>query len=187
MKKVTIDPGKGGYKSGVSYGNLIEKEINLNIALKCKEVLLRHKVNVEMTREDDAYVGYSQRINKANKNYSDAFISIHCNLGEGSLVEVVYSINDEKGLNLATAIGYELRKNGCKAMKLYNKLGNNSLDFNTSIRETEMDSIIVFCGYLDNEYDRSLMDTLEKQQNIGIAIAKGILNYFKIEYDEKEI
>lgn len=182
MYCITLDPGKGGYNTGIIFGNLLEKEINLNIALKCREELLRHNLAVEMTREDDSYVGYSQRINKANSSRAKVFVSIHCNTGESSLAEFVYSIDSERGLKLATCIGEEIKKQGQKAFKYYNHMGNGRLDFNTVIRETKIESVIVKCGFLDNDYDRSLINTLEKQNEFGIAIARGILKYLGIEY-----
>lgn len=184
MKSVTLDPGKGGNMTGVIYDNLVEKEINLTIALKCREELQRHGIEVVMTREDDTYVGYSQRVLKANKNHSDAFISIHCNWGEGSLCEFVYSIHSEKGLKLASFISNEIRKLGQPAIKIYNRIGYGLQDYNAVIREADMDSIIIKCAYIDNEFDRSFISNLEKQQNFGTAIAKGILNYFNLEYEE---
>lgn len=182
MKSVTLDPGKGGFKSGIIFENLIEKEINLNVALKCREELLRHGVKVEITRENDTYVGYSQRIIKANKNHTDAFISIHCNCGNGSLSELIYSVEANRGLDLANAVGRELRSFGVSAVKIYNSMGHGFHDFHTVIREARMDSIIIKCAFLDNDFDRNLIDTIEKQHGLGIAIAKGILNYLKIEY-----
>ena len=185
MKSVTLDPGKGGFNSGFIYENLIEKEINLSITLKCREELMRHGVGVEMTRENDSYVGYSQRIVKANKNHSHAFVSIQCNLGGGSLCELIYSIEAERGLDLATSIGYEIKKIGQSAIKIYNRIGHGNKDYNAVIREGLMDSIIIKCGFLDNEFDRSLIDDLDKQNKFGTAIARGILKYFHMEYIEE--
>lgn len=185
MKRITLDPGKGGFNFGITFDNLVEKEINLNLALKCREELLRHGVEVEMTREDDRYLGYSERIVKGNKNRSDAFVSIHCNGGGGSLAELIYSADFRRGFSLANAVGKEIKVYGQSAVKIYNRLGHGFLDFNTVIREALMDSIIVKCAFLDNEYDRNLINTDEKQNNFGIAIAKGILSYLNIDYMEK--
>lgn len=182
MASVTLDPGKGGFKTGIIFENLVEKEINLNISLKCKEELLRHDIQVEITRETDEYVGYSQRIVKANKRRTDLFISIHGNSGGGSLAEIVYSVLDERSLRLATEIAYELKNNGASAIKIFNRIGHGNLDFNTVIREAIMDSVIINWGFIDNEYDRNLIDTKEKQEKMGSAIAKGILSYLEIEY-----
>ena len=46
MKIVTLDPGKGGNQLGSVYNNLIEKDINLSIALSCRETLLNNNINV---------------------------------------------------------------------------------------------------------------------------------------------
>lgn len=182
MNKVTLDPGRGGSDFGTVYGELIEKNINLNIALNCKDELLRHGILVEMTRDCDCNLGLSERIVKANSNNSSAFISIHCNEGGGARGEFVYSINKARGLKLAYKISDEIRIIGQRSIKIYNRLGLGFVDFNAVIREAEMESIIIKCAFVDNETDNQLINTLEKQKIYGIAIAKGILKYFNIEY-----
>lgn len=184
MIKVTIDPGKGGSNFGAVHEDLIEKHINLNIALKCREELVRHGIQVQMTREDDDYVGFSERIAKGNKNYSDAFISIHCNSGGGALGELIYSVNNERGLKLAYCISSEMEAYGQKTIKIYNRLGQGFMDFYTVIREASMDSVIIKCAFIDNEEDNKLIKTMDNQRDYGTALAKGILNYFNIEYIE---
>ncbi len=184
MNKVTLDPGKGGSNFGTVYGDLIEKNINLNIAIKCKEELLRHGILVEMTRDSDCYVGLSERAVKANNNDSDAFVSIHCNGGSGARGELVYSINNARGLNLAYKISNEIRNIGQRAIKIYNRLGHGFVDYNAVVREVKMESIIIKCAFVNNDTDNQLINTVEKQEVYGIAIAKGILEHFSVEYKD---
>lgn len=184
MNKVTLDPGKGGSDFGTVYSSLIEKNINLNIAIKCKDELLRHGILVEMTRDSDCYLGLSERIVKANKNGSDAFVSIHCNGGCGARGEFVYSINDARGLNLAYKISNEIRNIGQRAIKIYNRLGYGFVDYNAVIREANMEAIIIKCAFVDNDTDNKLINTFEKQEVYGVAIAKGILEHFNIGYKD---
>ena len=179
MKIVTLDPGKGGNQLGSVYNNLIEKDINLSIALSCRETLLNNNINVNMTRDSDIYLGLSERIINANNTNSDIFISIQCNEGAGAESNIVYSIHENKGFNLACKISSELSICGQKAIKIYNHVGHGNNDFNTVIREAKMISIIIYCVFLDNDIDNKLVDTNEKQKLFGDAIAKGVLKYFQ--------
>ena len=181
MKIITLDPGKGGNQLGAVYNSLIEKDINLSIVLNCRETLLKHGIVVNMTRDSDTYLGLSERIVKANNNNSDAFISIHCNEGGGAESNIIYSINEDKGFDLACKISSELSICGQNAIKIYNHMGHGNNDFNTVIREAQMVSVIVYCAFLDNDIDNKLVYTNEKQRILGNAIAKGILNYFQID------
>lgn len=184
MYRITLDPGHGGSDPGAVYGNLIEKNIVLVVALKCREELIRHGVEVQMTRASDVYVGLSERAIMANNNKSDFFVSIHCNAGGGDRGEVIYSIYKGKGLELTNKISNEMMKIGQTAVKTYNKMGSGGVDYFAVIRETSMDSIIVECAFLDNETDNKIIDSIEKQQAFGIAIAKGILEQLGISYKE---
>jgi len=78
--KVVIDAGHGGYDPGTSSAEgLLEKDITLQIAKRVAGVLQRQRVQVELTRDSDTFVGLSQRTNAANRAEADLFVSIHAN------------------------------------------------------------------------------------------------------------
>jgi N-acetylmuramoyl-L-alanine amidase len=78
---VVVDPGHGGTQEGASGPDgLIEKNLALTIAKKVKAQLERDlKAVVVLTRDRDALVHLSERVNLANKKRPDLFISIHAN------------------------------------------------------------------------------------------------------------
>ena len=51
--KIVIDPGHGGLDGGASLGNVIERDITLNIAHELKKRLEKKGAMVVMTREKD--------------------------------------------------------------------------------------------------------------------------------------
>ena len=100
VKTVAIDPGHGGSEVGAAQtlpnGTIIrEKEVNLKIALRLRDLLLANGYRVVLTRETDGPasglsaeppVGYSRtradlqaRVDIANNAHADLFISIHNN------------------------------------------------------------------------------------------------------------
>ncbi len=57
----------------------MEKDVNLNIALKVEQYLERLGIEAELTRIGDQDVSLANRVSFANGLDPDAFISIHCN------------------------------------------------------------------------------------------------------------
>ncbi len=86
-KKVVIDPGHGGKDSGAqntTYPSLLEKDQNLDVAYKLRDLLQTSGATVYMTRTDDRYLTNTQRANKANSfKAADpgdyVLVSIHMN------------------------------------------------------------------------------------------------------------
>lgn len=181
MYKITLDPGHGGSDPGGVYGDLIEKDITLTIAIECAKELLRHGIKVQMTRNTDKYLGLSQRTTIANNNMSDYFISIHCNVGGGDRGEIIYSIYNGKGLELTNKISNEIMNIGQTQVKTYNRMNKNGRDYFPLIRDTIMDAIIIKCAFIDNEEDNKIISTIENQKIFGKAIAKGILSQLDID------
>jgi N-acetylmuramoyl-L-alanine amidase len=95
-KIVVIDAGHGGKDCG-SFSKdqqYYEKDMNLGIVLKLKEILDREDMKVYYTRTDDKTLFLNPRVNFANEVEADLFISIHCNSNESSQpggTEVLYN------------------------------------------------------------------------------------------------
>lgn len=86
---VTLDPGHGGYDSGATerYNgrSVLEKNLNLKIALACKKELEKYDgITVYMTRSDDRYVGLADRVIYAESVRSDLIVSMHNNSSDSS-------------------------------------------------------------------------------------------------------
>ncbi|WP_320113185.1 N-acetylmuramoyl-L-alanine amidase [Draconibacterium orientale] len=78
---VVIDPGHGGRDLGASFGNAVEKNIVLDIALKLGTTIKENYPDVKViyTRTTDVFIPLYKRAEIANKNEADLFISIHVN------------------------------------------------------------------------------------------------------------
>jgi N-acetylmuramoyl-L-alanine amidase len=85
LKKVVIDPGHGGNFPGAKAWGQTEADINLAIALKLKSFLESAQIKVLMTRQIDAHLAedlsedLDARVNLANREQPDLFVSIHVN------------------------------------------------------------------------------------------------------------
>ncbi len=78
---VVIDPGHGGSQGGAaSPGGQLEKNVALSVAKLLKASLEKDlDATVRLTRDTDASLHLSQRVELANKLHPDLFLSIHCN------------------------------------------------------------------------------------------------------------
>lgn len=86
---VVIDPGHGGRDLGASFGNAVEKNIVLDIALKLGTTIKDNypDVKVVYTRTSDVFIPLYKRADIANKNEADLFISIHVNAVDAGSVQ----------------------------------------------------------------------------------------------------
>ena len=182
MKKVFIDPGHGGNDPGAVAFGLIERDINLVTSFATKEVLERHGVEVKMSRYNNtAYVELSDRCKMANDWGADLFVSEHQNAGGGDRGEVIHSIYFGVGNTLADNVATELKIIGQTQVKNYSKQGRNG-DYYAIIRDTDMPALISEGAFLDHDLDNDIIDTIEEQKIMGVAIAKGILKTLCITY-----
>jgi N-acetylmuramoyl-L-alanine amidase len=81
IKVIVIDAGHGG-EDGATHGAISkEKDVALAVALKLGSAIEDRipGVRVVYTRKTDVFVKLYERINIANKEKADLFISIHCN------------------------------------------------------------------------------------------------------------
>lgn len=179
MAKVFLSAGHGGSDPGaVAYG-LVEKTINLNIMLACRNVLMAHKVTVVCSRTTDENDPVSQEVREANASGCDVAVSFHTNAGKGDGSESYYHSSSEKGKKLAQLCEQQTQK-----------IGQNSRGVKTKnlafTRDTRMTAVLCECAFVDNDTDNNIIDTLEEQQAFGIAYAKAILEYLGIAYTGKD-
>lgn len=177
MSKVFLDPGHGGYDSGAVGYNLLEKTVNLNVALVTAEVLVEHGVSVLFSRKSDVFVELIDRATMANNWGADYFVSIHSNAsnGQGYGVETYYYAGSTKGQQLAQNIQNAIVADGLARYDRGIKTANFSV-----LRNTKMPSALVELGFIDNQQDNAIL--LNKQNELGVAVAKGILKQLGIAY-----
>jgi hypothetical protein len=77
IKTVIIDPGHGGYESGITAGNYREKNVVLDIAKRLKVLINRGSTKCLLTRESDQFISLSERVKFVNNREAEVFLSLH--------------------------------------------------------------------------------------------------------------
>ena len=180
--KVFLGVGHGGSDPGAVANNTKEKDLNLSIALACKDVLKRHGVEVKMSRTKDEDDPLSEETRECNAYCPDLAVDIHNNAGGGDGAEVFHHYGGGKSKTLAENILSEVVKMGQNSRGAKTRKNSNGKDYYGFIRETSCPAVIVECAFVDNATDLKILATEGNRQKMGEAIAKGILKTLGVEF-----
>ena len=179
--KVFLGVGHGGSDPGAVANNVKEKDLNLSIAKACRDVLLKHGVEVKMSRAKDENDTLSEEIKECNAFAPDLAVDIHNNGGGGDGAEAFYHYGGGKSKTLAENILSEVVKVGQNSRGAKIRKNANAKDYYGFIRETSCPAVIVECAFVDNASDLKILATESDRQKVGQAIAKGILKTLGVE------
>ena len=179
--KVFLGVGHGGSDPGATANNAKEKDLNLSIALACRDMLVKHGVSVKMSRTKDENDPLSEEIRECNAFSPDLAVDIHNNAGGGDGAEVFYHYGGGKSKTLAENILSEIVKVGQNSRGAKTRKNQDGKDYYGFIRQTSAPSVIVECAFVDNASDLEILATENRRQDMGVAIAKGILKTLGVE------
>lgn len=188
---VVIDAGHGGEDSGAVANGILEKDINLSIALKLRDMLTASGYTVIMTRDTDISIYDNSASTVHEKKVSDMknreaiinggsnhiLISIHQNKFEQSKysgAQIFYSNNNADSVKLAESI----RLSVTGLLQPDNKRELKSDDGSIYILKTaQVPAVIVECGFISNEEEAAKLNTEEYQSQMAFAVYCGFLDY----------
>lgn len=191
-KVILIDPGHGGIDGGAqSKTGTIEKNINLQIALKLRDNLEEKGYKVYMTRDEDEGLykkgntikekkreDLNRRVEMKKETDCDIFISIHQNMFPQSKcygAQVWYASNDNS-YNLATVVQDSIKESVNDNNK---RVAKAAAEAYLILRDKyECASILVECGFLSNPDEEARLKSDEHQNLIVEGISNGIDKYF---------
>lgn len=185
--KVFIGVGHGGSDPGAVANNTKEKDLNLSIAIACRDELKRHGVTVKMSRSKDENDTLSEEIAECNAFSPDLAVDIHNNAGGGDGAEAFYHYGGGKSKDLAENILSEIVKVGQNSRGAKVRKNSQGKDYYGFIRETSCPAVIVECAFVDNATDLKILASESDRQKVGRAIAKGILKTLGVEIQSERL
>lgn len=183
-KVLVIDAGHGGKDGGAlsTRKDVFEKNINLDILLKLKELLDKEDIKVYYTRISDETIFLKPRVNLANSVESDFFISIHCNSSTSkgpSGTEIYYYDNEFNGVkvkDLATISSEEMDK----AISLKKRGIVKMQDENIYIlNKAKVPAVIIEIGYMSNSKDLNYLNNDDNRKNIADGVYNSIMRAYE--------
>lgn len=185
---IMVDAGHGGKDPGkVSLNGELEKDINLEIALKLQKILESQDAVVIMTRTEDKGLyeesdsnkkrtDMRKRVEMAKDKNVDILVSIHMNSYTSQNVcgaQVFYYGTSTEGRML----GEYVQKEVSEVSTLNSKRKAKANDSYYMLRNVSMPAIIVECGFLSNPEETALLKNEEYQEKMAWAIQMGIMKY----------
>lgn len=183
---IIIDPGHGGRDSGTTYGEILEKDINLEISKVLEKELTEKGAIVYMTRTRDIDLSsiydsakkrgdLYRRLLLIKEKKADLYLSIHINWYQNSAMkgaEVLYNYINDKNKILAKFIMNEFKE------KLESPRNIKTTDL-YMYRNTTTPGVLIECGYLSNKIERNLLQDKKYQEKLSASITNGVINYLK--------
>ena len=188
---IIIDAGHGGEDGGaVANDGTVEKDLNLDIALKLNDIISVMGYKTHLIRTTDTAIHTSgdtirQRKISDIKNrfaimnkYDDCiYVSIHQNKFNDTAVhgaQTFYSPNNNESRVLADfiqkSISSQLQKENRRVIK---KSGTDIYLLYNATKPT----VMVECGFVSNDNELKKLKDNDYQNKMAISIALGIINY----------
>lgn len=188
--RIMLDPGHGGIDGGAgcavsssSFGN--EKDINLSIATKVKELLEAEGATVLMTRTTDKWVCYTDRNNAVRENDPDMFIAIHCDssssasaMGTSAYYYRAYSQPLAKAIHNSIVSAYKDNIYKDKSADFKSKISRGADFYAFRVaRVEECPAILIEYGFVSNVAECQVLQSAANRDILAAATVQGIKDY----------
>lgn len=195
---VVLDPGHGGQDSGAMCGNVLEKDLTLDVARRVDRLLQAQGLATLMTRAGDGYVSLADRAALTNRARDCVFVSIHFNEGNKPLssgVETYYAAHQTMtGTPIVSWLPFLQRASSSElpnpesqalAGLIQDSLVVRTQSANRGTKEGQFfvianvrsPAVLVEGGFLTNKEDIARIGSEDYREQLAAAISEGILNY----------
>jgi len=180
---IVIDPGHGGiWNNATAADGTKEKDIVLEVGNFLKADLQNKGATVIMTRSTDTYFSsnlssdLAARVNIANDNNADLFISLHCNGGGTGAdgTEAFWPTNHH--VSTSTSLANEITakitsRHGTD--QRWNREGNYQV-----LRDTDMTAVLVELAYITDPTDYQELDSVADRDAMAYSVYLGIRKFW---------
>jgi len=188
-KKITvvIDAGHGGEDNGAIGGDLMEKNLNLQISKMIKSLNNNPGLEILLTRESDKNLPLQDRLKLVTDEKANLFISIHASAsgsqkqsGNESGIDAYVAKNNPALAGQNVRLASILLKN-LSAIYKTNESAKKSEKGIYVLDKNTVPGVILECGYITNDKDRAFMTNTSNQKLVAENILKSIEQYFSTE------
>jgi N-acetylmuramoyl-L-alanine amidase len=194
---VVFDPGHGGQDSGAICGNVMEKDLTLDVGRRAEQLVRAQGLQTVMTRSDDHYVSLGERVAIANRQRNCIFVSIHFNdvkLAAVSGMETYYALPAIAGAAVSWSwlpFGQQMlteppnAESQSLASFIQDALVAHTQAVNRGTKPEQFyvlanawhPAVLVEAGFITNRSDVSKLENEQYRDQIARAISEGIMAY----------
>jgi N-acetylmuramoyl-L-alanine amidase len=197
---VVFDPGHGGQDSGAICGNILEKDLTLDVGRRAEQLVRAQGLRTVMTRSDDHYVSLGERAAVANRQRNCIFVSIHFNdvkRAAVSGVETYYALPAIVGAPVSWSwlpFGQHMLTEPPNAESqnlasfIQDALVAHTQAVNRGTKPEQFyvlanvwhPAVLVEAGFITNKSDVSKLENEQYRDQIARAISEGIMAYREV-------
>ncbi|MBQ8923837.1 MAG: N-acetylmuramoyl-L-alanine amidase [Lachnospiraceae bacterium] len=187
---IVVDAGHGGNDPGkVSSNGIMEKDVNLAIAIKLKTELESKGATVILTRDSDMSLAIDGATNKKISDLNQRMAIVN---GENAdlLISIHQNSYTDKNVKGAQAFYGSSEESKAVAEEIQDCIRNYVDSDNTRkaksgsdyyiLRKSVCPSVIIECGFLSNPDETAKLIDDKYQQKLAESIAEAVDNVYKI-------
>lgn len=178
---IVVDPGHGGEDPGkVGINDVLEKDLNLQIAKKVKKLLEEAGIKIVMTRTNDKVPDakkedLNQRVQLINETKPKLALCIHQNSYPDAKIkgaQVFYHTITPEAEDVASIVQEQIR-----TVDPTNTRQIKENDTYFMLKNTQVPTIIVECGFLTNPDEAAKLTQEDYQDKLAQAICEGVVKW----------
>ncbi|HVV05188.1 MAG TPA: N-acetylmuramoyl-L-alanine amidase [Puia sp.] len=184
---VVVDAGHGGIDPGaINKDGVQEKDINLQLAEKIKQLGSQYNVRILLTRDKDELAGnkatkresLEYRAQMANDNKADLFLSIHTDMQPSAYVKGFNVYVAENNAHYAQCVEFgsaltaSLQKTYTTEVSLRKRKENIYV-----LHNTQMPAVLLSFGNMNNEENLSFIRKEDNQEKVARDVLEAIRTY----------
>ncbi|MFC7680805.1 N-acetylmuramoyl-L-alanine amidase [Paenibacillus sp. GCM10028914] len=185
---ILIDVGHGGIDGGTSYGDILEKDINLAISRQLFKLLRSDGYHAVLNRDADYALSEDNRWHASRSRHrrdllqrkqlsseipTKLVVSIHVNWGKNKSKRGGLVLHQAEGRSYMLAQSIQRQLNLMHQSSHQVSVGKPFYLLN----RIEVPAVIIETGFISNEEDREKLTSPSGQKQIAEAIASGIADY----------
>ena len=182
-KTIFLNAGHSITDSGAIYGNIIERDLNINIVKKLIPLLAKQGFIIEYVPDNLNLRKSIEWVNQKINNINDGLaLSIHCNSNGGQGAETFYYTNSSTSSDIALKLILKY----CEETGLMNRGAKPDTQavkgYLGWIRKTKCWSTLIECGFIDNNSDMKYI--MNNYDEVALGICKGVCSIYDVDYDD---